>query len=204
MNHKTLQGAFIAIVICMNMPVRGQLHGQDRFPVTQITVKQAIAKNLFHQDALPPGVDVQLLSDVLASTPVAQLQVMAVVPWHSSNATSTGERQFAVRMTCKASHGCMPFYVLVELPAPLERFASVSLPSLKFPADPLPRPKLVLAMRRGGHATLVLDDGVSHIQIPVLSLQDACVGESVRVSTLDHKQTYEGKVISTGLLKGAF
>jgi flagella basal body P-ring formation protein FlgA len=59
-------------------------------------------------------------------------------------------------------------------------------------------------MRAGDRATLLMDDSRAHIQIKVISLENGMAGKWIRVSSLDHKQTYFGQVINGSLLKGTF
>jgi flagella basal body P-ring formation protein FlgA len=59
-------------------------------------------------------------------------------------------------------------------------------------------------MRAGAHATLVMDDARSHIQVAVISLENGIAGHRIRVASLDHKQVYVAEVVSANLLKRSF
>jgi flagella basal body P-ring formation protein FlgA len=59
-------------------------------------------------------------------------------------------------------------------------------------------------MPAGTHATLVIDDQRSHIQLSVISLENGIAGHRIRVASPDHKQFYVGEVVSARLLKGNF
>jgi flagella basal body P-ring formation protein FlgA len=59
-------------------------------------------------------------------------------------------------------------------------------------------------MRAGAHATLMMDDNRSHIQVTVISLENGVVGHRIRVASPDHKQVYVAEVVSSSLLKGSF
>jgi flagella basal body P-ring formation protein FlgA len=59
-------------------------------------------------------------------------------------------------------------------------------------------------MRAGTHATLMMDDQRSQIQIAVISLENGMVGHRIHVASPDHKQTYVGEVVNARLLRGSF
>ena len=61
-----------------------------------------------------------------------------------------------------------------------------------------------ITMKAGTHATLMLDDQRSHIQVAVVSLENGIVGHRIHVASPDHKQTYVGEVVNARLLKGSF
>ena len=65
-------------------------------------------------------------------------------------------------------------------------------------------PKSEITMRAGTHATLVMDDDRSHIQVAVISLENGMAGHRIRVSSPDHKQVYFGEVVNARLLRGSF
>jgi len=46
-----------------------------------------------------------------------------------------------------------------------------------------------ITMKAGAHATLMIDDQRSHIQVAVISLENGIVGHRIHVASLDHKQT---------------
>jgi hypothetical protein len=61
-----------------------------------------------------------------------------------------------------------------------------------------------ITMKAGAHATLMIDDQRSHIQVAVVSLENGIVGHRIHVASLDHKQTYVGEVVNDRLLRGSF
>ena len=54
----------------------------------------------------------------------------------------------------------------------------------------------------GAHATLVLDGERLHIKVPVICLEAGAAGRRIRVTAVDHKQTYFAEVVDGTLLKG--
>jgi hypothetical protein len=53
----------------------------------------------------------------------------------------------------------------------------------------------------GSHATLLIDGQRLHIKLPVVCLEKGSPGHTIRVTSLDHKQTYLAEVIDSTLLK---
>jgi hypothetical protein len=70
--------------------------------------------------------------------------------------------------------------------------------------DPVSKEIMDITMRAGTHATLVMDDNRSHIQVAVISLENGLVGHRIHVASPDHKQTYVGEVVNARLLRGSF
>ena len=100
---------------------------------------------------------------------------------------------------------CLPFYAIVTLQESAARSA-IGIASVS-PLDVIGtalKPKIVITIRAGAHATLVMDDGRSHIQVAVISLENGIIGQRIRVASPDHKQVYVAEVISVNLLKRSF
>ena len=55
----------------------------------------------------------------------------------------------------------------------------------------------------GTHATLLIDGQKLHIKLPVICLEKGVPGRMIRVTALDHKQTYLAEVVDSTLLKGS-
>ena len=69
------------------------------------------------------------------------------------------------------------------------------------PADRSPH-ALGSDVHAGSHATLLIDGQRLHIKLPVICLENGVAGHSIRVTALDHKQTYVAEVVDATLLKG--
>jgi flagella basal body P-ring formation protein FlgA len=54
----------------------------------------------------------------------------------------------------------------------------------------------------GSRATLLLEGDHVHIQVPVVCLQNGAVGQTIRVASPDHKQTYVAQVTGNNVLRG--
>jgi len=50
----------------------------------------------------------------------------------------------------------------------------------------------------------VMDDGRSHIQVAVISLENGIAGHRIRVASPDHKQIYVAEVVGANLLKRSY
>jgi len=162
------------------------------------------------------GADVRLLARNVAATPEPRLEVRAVEPW--------GERGARVRMDCESHAQCLPFYVAVEWANQSVAEAALHTPVAGSGATPVRAPAdgastaqtaetataesrqtrgaaetMVLA---GSRATLWIEAERLHIKVPVVCLEKGVAGQTIRVSSLDRKQTYRAEVIDSTQLKG--
>ena len=197
MRHLRHHLAFALLSLLIMPSARGQLRLRARYVLTPTEVAQAISKALSKSVALPT---VLLLADVTASEPNPQLDVDNVSPLRMI-ATTASEPQLVVRVTCHVTAVCLPFYAVVswateELPA-VYRFANVKTSAVNFQrSQPI--------MRSGEHATLILEDRGTRLEIPVVSLQSGAEGQSIRAISLDHKHIYAAHVTAATVLKGSF
>jgi hypothetical protein len=136
---------------------------------------------------------VNLLSDVVATTPLPVLVVESMQPW--------GDRRMKVRLSCAASEHCLPFIVMVRLgqqggsqPA----IAAASAEVLRAGTD-----SKSYVVRAGAPATLLLDGGHVHIRIAVVCLENGAAGQTIRVASKDRRQTYMAKVIDQSVLRAS-
>ncbi len=56
-------------------------------------------------------------------------------------------------------------------------------------------------LHAGSHATLLIDGQRVHIKVPVICLENGGPGRTIRVTALDHKQTYRAEIVDGTLLK---
>ncbi len=130
----------------------------------------------------------------LAGTPTAEQQVslparvVATVPNPELDVVSLAPA--SVRLACHQPGQCLPFYALISGRPPATQPASMA--------------KKDFTMRAGDRATLIMDDDRAHIRVKVVSLENGMAGKWIRVSSLDHKQTYFAEVVTSSLLKGTF
>ncbi len=130
--------------------------------------------------------------DVLSGVTTNENAMLYVV-----RATSGPGGLLKVKLRCHDNHECLPFYVLVH-GIDEQRLTSSSL-GLTLPINAGAPQNL---MRGGEHATLILETPNSRMSLPVISLQAGVLGQKIRVTSLDHRQFYDAKIVAVGLLEG--
>ena len=136
---------------------------------------------------------VELLSDVVANSPSPALKIRSIEPW--------GEHRMMVRLDCGAPEACLPFFVAVRFSQgndvhPVDSNQTVAGSSTKTVAT-------APAIRSGSTATLIIEGGHVHIKLPVVTLENGSVGQTIRVASRDRKQFYTAEVIDGTLLKAS-
>jgi hypothetical protein len=139
---------------------------------------------------------VELLSEVRAKGANPQLEVISVDAW--------GEQRAKVRLRCKRSQECLPFYVVVNWASQQATKNAVSQWSAAVPrgSRPLTPQKEFVLVRAGEFATLVIEGEHMRMQMPVICLTNGSAGTSIRVSSTDRKRIYRAEVVGVKLLKG--
>jgi hypothetical protein len=135
---------------------------------------------------------VTLLADVAATTAEPTLVMESMERW--------GDHRMKVRMNC-ANAECVPFYVAIQwgtepIPAAFANRAATGAGSAKAAPG-------AVVLRAGSTAILMLEGDHVHIQLPVVCLESGAVGQTIRVASKDHKQTFVAQVGDATLLKGA-
>ena len=190
----------LLLVAAMGTLGWGQSQLQDRFALTAGQVARALCAG---------GIEtteeqVSLLTRVVATEPDPALDILSVEPPSKGRPAQHSPVRSQVRLACHLPGKCLPFYAIVswsEPPAgPAANPSTVSPVTRNILFDP----NREITMRAGTHASLVMDDGRSHIQVAVISLENGMAGHRIRVSSPDHKQVYFGEVVSASLLKGSF
>jgi hypothetical protein len=103
-----------------------------------------------------------------------------------------------VKLRCRDSHECLPFYVLVH---GVDR---VKVGSAKEGAMPLSKASSRQNVVRGGdRAILILETPDSRMSFPVICLQAGTRGQKVRVTSTDRRRFYDAEVVAAGILKGS-
>jgi hypothetical protein len=183
-----------------------------RFPVTTDMILSAMQQRQLSID----GVQVRISAPVTAAVPNPSLDIQ--------NFSSIDRQNAQIRIGCRNHNECISFYVAVTWPAqpsaqqkPAEQGrqstsntdvepSAPGTTTTTFPAEvnqfrQIPTPSPVL--RAGTPVTLVMENGPIHIRLHVISLQNGTVGETVRVSTPDRKQTFTAEILAPNLLKGS-
>jgi len=173
---------------------------QDHFAITT----QMVAQALSGRGARIEDRQVSLLARVVATEAHPALDILTVEPLGDSNLGEHPKGRIVVKLACHKAATCLPFYATVSWPAGPMGGASGSSAAAREAENNLLKPKAAVMMRAGTHATLVMDDDRSHIQIAVVSLESGVAGGRIRVASPDHKQVYLGEVVSASLLKRSF
>jgi hypothetical protein len=145
---------------------------------------------------------VSLPAAVVATQPDPTLDVIAIEKLGSAEPGEHQPIRSRVKLACRTAEECLPFFAIVTWPEGTAWAATIAS-GLAPAARTLPANSEV-SMPAGAHATLVMDDQRSHIQVSVVSLENGIVGHKIRVASPDHKQFYVGEVVSSTLLKGSF
>jgi hypothetical protein len=179
----------------MGVPARGQSQSQDRFALTASQI--ALAISFSGMQTTPEHVS--LLTRVVATEPAPVLDVLSVETLGKGLSTESSGVRWRVKLACRIPGKCLPFYAIVS-----------SVPSTAGPTNlvsngpSFSNANSEVTMKAGTHATLLMDDERSHIQIAVISLENGIVGHRIHVASPDHKQTYVGEVLNARLLRGSF
>jgi hypothetical protein len=190
----------VLLMSAISLPGWGQSQSKDRFVLAVDQVARALSKS----GVQVAGPQVSLLANVVATEPDPLLDVLTVEPLGGRSSGKLADAHSLVKLACHESGKCVPFYAIVTWPARPVEGASGASGASDAAVQPKLTPNIPIMMRAGTHATLVMDDERSHIQVAVVSLENGAVGHRIRVASPDHKQVYIGEVVSAGLLKRSY
>jgi hypothetical protein len=183
-------------IAAMSLTGWSQSQLQDRFALTADQVAQFVSKGGIEV----AGDQVFLLANVVAKVPNPVLDVLSVEPLGDKWFGGRSGTHSWVKLGCHLPGECLPFYAVVSWPQ--EPAGRATHKSIAPPAAL--KPKKVITMRAGTHATMLMDDDRSHIQIAVISLENGIAGHSIRVTSPDHKQVYVAEVVNASLLRKSY
>jgi hypothetical protein len=190
----------ISLIAAMSMPGLGQSQLQDRFALTAAQVARALSESGLQTTEE----QVSLLTRVVATESSPALDVLSVEPFGIQPLAEHSRTRSRVKLACHQRGKCLPFYAIVSGAEPVAGPAATPSSASALTGNVMFNSKSEITMRAGTHATLVMDDNRSHIQVAVISLENGMAGHRIRVSSPDHKQVYFGEVVSASLLKGSF
>ena len=133
---------------------------------------------------------VKFLSQVTSDRAEPGLEVVEVSKWR--------EDQGKARLRCHDRHACLPFFVLIEGVDSNVVGAGTSSSVQKIALGSAPVPPL---MRSGDHVAMVFADKALRIRIPVICLQSGSRGQTIRVTSEDHKRFFKAEVVAPGVLR---
>ncbi len=120
---------------------------------------------------------------------------------HIAGAELRHDGSLLLRVVCRNSADCMPFFAIVAMSDPAASIAALAgmhaTSSVAAAASPH-----VSGIAVGAHVTLQLADQRMHIQLPAIAIDTGAPGAEVRVASLDRKHTYRGVVVDAGTVKG--
>lgn len=188
------------MIVAMSLPGWFQLQAQSRFPLTAHQVAQALSNaGIQTQDE-----QVELLAKIVSSEPSPVLEVLSIEQFADRSPGNRRESRSLVKLGCRLSGACLPFYSIVSrLNAPFDGSPS-ALRVAAGAGDSAVKPNAGVVIRAGAHATLVMDDARSHVEVTVISLENGAAGHRIHVASPDHKQVYIAEVINANLLRRSF
>ena len=188
------------LMAAMSVPERSQSQSQDRFALTAAQV--ALAISLSGMQTAPEHVS--LLTRVVATEPAPVLDVLSVETLGKGPLAGNSGVRLRVKLACRLPGKCLPFYAIVGSPLSTAGPANIVSNAPPIFKNTGGNANSEITMRAGTHATLMMDDHRSQIQIAVISLENGMVGHRIHVASPDHKQTYVGEVVNARLLRGSF
>jgi hypothetical protein len=185
----------VLLMAAMGVAAPAQSRSHDRFPLTAAQVALAVSAS-----GMKTGAEnVSLLTRVVATEPEPLLDILSVETLGKGPLDHSGSR-LRIKLACHIPGQCIPFYVIVSSPSSTSAVTNTAS-ALR---SPVWNAHSEITMRAGTHATLMMDDQRSHIQVAVVSLENGIVGHRIHVASPDHKQMYVGEVVNARLLRGSF
>lgn len=139
-----------------------------------------------------PG-QIRMPADVTAATESPALKVRSVQPQDGG--------EVLVRLECERAGQCLPFFVRVQTTSGNSIANNVNEPARAMTPVRIQSSQIPL-LKNGATATLLLEGDHVHITMPVISLQNGAPGQTIRVTSPDHRKTYSAQVVNATLLKG--
>jgi len=192
----------VFLMMAMGLPgcVQAQSQLQRRFPLTAHQVAQALSGNGIQT----MDEQVLLLANVVATEPAPVLDVLSVEPVGDRSPGTRRDLHSLVKLGCRLPGTCLPFYSIVSKLGASVDSTPVAVAFSPVTGSAALRPNTGIVIRAGAHATLVMDDERSHIQITVISLENGIAGHRIHVASPDHKQVYVADVVSANLVRRSF
>jgi hypothetical protein len=195
----------IAILLAATAALSGwgqspsQAQAQNHFVVTA----HQVARTLSDRGMSIADDHVSLLANVVATEPNPVLEILSIKPWGAGASGPQSGSRSLIELACHSPGACLPFYAVVTgqgPPAKTPAAASVTSPI----AANTRHATFNAIMRAGTHATLIMEDKRSHVQLTVISLENGNAGDKIHVASPDHKQVYLAEVVNANLLKRSY
>ncbi|HEY4356781.1 MAG TPA: hypothetical protein VGN16_13610 [Acidobacteriaceae bacterium] len=203
MQSKTIAALLFGLAALGALPLRAQFRSKH-YSLTSGQVAHSLARTFAERGITISDSQVSLPANVVASDPEPVLEVRSIEPLGHLATNRPGEVSSAIKLACHDSAACLPFYAIVAMPqgASLNTQTQAIAAAHETAARSRNTP-VQYTIRAGAHATLLMDDSATHIQMSVVTLENGTTGQTIRVSSPDHKQTYNAQVVSADVLKGS-
>lgn len=163
---------------------------EQRFPLA----KEAVATALQEAGLKVAASSVELPLALTAASESPTLQV--------SKAELLANGHLRIRLGCRSSQECLPFFAMVTPPAEGIALTEIArLDATLHAGMPFQRTNAP-ALRAGSPTTLLMGDDHMRIAMPVISLDSGALGAEVRVSTADRKRVFRAVVVSPQVVRG--
>jgi hypothetical protein len=189
----------VLLMATMAIPGLGRAQSQSRFRLTP----QQVASVLTEKGIATTG-EISLPATVVANVPSPVLDVVSIEPIAKGQPAQYASARFSVRLACRQPGACLPFYATVTMAEPTLSAAANPSSQARAAGKMMLNEKSDITMPAGTHATLVMDDHRSHIELEVISLENGMAGDRIRVAGPNRKQIYVGEVVNGNLLRGTF
>ena len=188
-------------------------NAQDVHARSPLTPSQIVAAM---QDRQVPvqGVQIRLAIPITSTVVHPALEVQDITPLN--------QHDVRLRIACHDRSECLPFFAIasytdtIDLAAfgiksghhtvPATRPAAATKLDAETSAPPPSFKPLNQAqsplLRSGSSATLDFDGDRVHVRVAVICLQSGTTGDTIRVTTRDHKQIYLAEIVAPNALKG--
>ncbi len=121
---------------------------------------------------------------------------------HIAGAELLSDGRLRVRLSCEVLAECQPFFVNTAVATHETELLTLASLRSTLPSERPSKPLNRAVLKAGDQVQLFLHDERMRISMPVISIDSGTVGAEVRVSSLDHKQTFRAFVVSASLVRG--
>ena len=167
---------------------------QEKAELSVIRVEQVAQALQAHGLSVSPN-QVGFMSRIPSTKPNPDLEVVSAEHWEGNRTT--------VRVRCSHVGDCLPFFVFVTWPSTSAMENAMLHWTKATPAQRAAAPpsREAATIHAGEHAVLMIEARRLQINLPVICLTNAAVGQIIRVVSPDYKKVYEAQVVGPKLLR---
>jgi hypothetical protein len=161
---------------------------EETYPILATRVAEVLAA----EGVMVAASDICVPAGIAARRAHAELRIASI-------AAATGSAgRYWVKVECRDSGDCLPFYVTVDSSTLLQSGVRQVATGKVLPQHHAGVP----VVRAGAHVTLVIHGDRTLITLSVVTLQSGDIGDVIRVATPDHKQVLQGQIVNATELQG--